>query len=311
MPELPEVTTTVSGINKVAQNLTIKDVWSDWPKLIKSHKLSAFKREIVGEKILRAERRAKNVLIKLSGEKTLLIHMKMTGHIMYGKWKQAQRFNLLKAEVEPLKPGWKWIPEDCHDEHPLNDPYNRFLHLILFLSNGRELALSDTRKFAKVELLNAKSLLENISLNSLGPEPLDKKLTPKVFKIQLNKKPNWPIKQALMNQELIAGIGNIYSDEILWGTGIHPLQKVGTISDAKMEAMLKSTKKILKKSIKLGGDSMSDYRNIHGERGGFQNIHNVYRKTGEPCLKKDGGTIRRIKVAGRSSHFCDKHQRSS
>ena len=132
MPELPEVTTTVSGINKVAQNLTIKDVWSDWPKLIKSHKLSAFKREIVGEKILRAERRAKNVLIKLSGEKTLLIHMKMTGHIMYGKWKQAQRFNLLKAEVEPLKPGWKWIPEDCHDEHPLNDPYNRFLHLILF-----------------------------------------------------------------------------------------------------------------------------------------------------------------------------------
>ena len=114
-----------------------------------------------------------------------------------------------------------------------------------------------------------------------------------------------------MNQELIAGIGNIYSDEILWETGVHPLEKVRTISDTKMEAMLKSMKKILKKSIKLGGDSMSDYRNIHGERGGFQKIHNVYRKTGEPCLKKDGGTIRRIKVAGRSSHFCDKHQRSS
>ena len=299
MPELPEVTTTVSGINKVAQNLIIKDVWSDWPKIIKSHKFLAFKKELVGEKILRAKRRAKNVLIKLSGDKTLLIHMKMTGHVMYGKWRKSKKGD---------KEGWKWLPEDCRDEHPLNDPYNRFLHLILFLSNGHQLALSDTRKFAKVELLSAKSLLENTSLSSLGPEPLDKKLTPKVFKTQLNKKPNWPIKQALMNQELIAGIGNIYSDEILWETGIHPLQKVGTISDTKMEAMLKNTKEILQKSIKLGGDSMSDYRNIHGERGGFQEIHNVYRKTGEPCLKKDGGTIRRIKVAGRSSHFCDAHQ---
>ncbi|MBI3633313.1 MAG: bifunctional DNA-formamidopyrimidine glycosylase/DNA-(apurinic or apyrimidinic site) lyase [Candidatus Vogelbacteria bacterium] len=301
MPELPEVTTTVNGINAIAKNLTITDVWSDWPKLIKSHKFPNFKRELSGKKIIKAERRAKNILVHLSRDKTLLIHMKMTGHVMYGKWRKAKNGD---------KEGWKWVPEDTDHKHPLNDPYNRFLHLILFLSNGHQLALSDTRKFAKVELLDTKALATNPSLKTLGPEPLDEKLTFKIFDSQLNKKPSWPIKQALMNQELIAGIGNIYSDEILWEVGVHPLQKVSTIPEIKLKKMYEVMKEILQKSIMLGGDSMSDYRNIHGERGGFQNIHKVYRKTGEQCAKKNcGGTIGRIKVAARSAHFCDKHQK--
>ncbi|MBI3632328.1 MAG: bifunctional DNA-formamidopyrimidine glycosylase/DNA-(apurinic or apyrimidinic site) lyase [Candidatus Vogelbacteria bacterium] len=301
MPELPEVTTTVNGINEVAKNLTITDVWSDWPKLIKSHKFPDFKREISSKKIIKAERRAKNILVHLSGDKTLLIHMKMTGHVMYGKWRKAK-----KGERD----SWKWLPESDDHKHPLNDPYNRFLHLILFLSNGHQLALSDTRKFAKIELLNTKVLATNPSLKILGPEPLDEKLTLKIFDSQLNKKPSWPIKQALMNQELIAGIGNIYSDEILWEAAVHPLQKVSTIPEPKLKKMYKTMKEILQKSIRLGGDSMSDYRNIHGERGGFQNVHKVYRRTGERCAKKNcGGIIRRIKVAGRSAHFCDTHQK--
>ena len=91
MPELPEVTTTVSGINEVAKNLIIKDVWSDWPKIIKSHEFPDFKKQILGKKIIEAKRRAKNILINLSGGRTLLIHMKMTGHVMYGKWRKPRR----------------------------------------------------------------------------------------------------------------------------------------------------------------------------------------------------------------------------
>jgi formamidopyrimidine-DNA glycosylase len=301
MPELPEVTTTVRGINIVAKGLIIKDVWSDWPKLVKSGKFADFEEEIKGRKILGAERRAKNILINLSNNKTLLIHMKMTGHVMYGKWRPAKKDD---------KPGWKWLPVEDSDKHPLNDPYNRFLHLIFFLSNGHQLVLADTRKFAKVLLFDTDKTKEHPDLRHLGPEPLDKELTFKLFTDRLDKKSHWPIKQALMNQELIAGIGNIYSDEILWESGVHPMQKFSEVDIKKKKKMYEVMKKTLEKSIKLGGDSTSDYRNIHGERGGFQNVHMVYRRTGEPCRKKGcKGTTMRIIVATRSAHFCSEHQK--
>lgn len=301
MPELPEVTTTVRGINSVAKDLTIKDVWSDWTKLVKSSNFADFEKDIKGRKILNSERRAKNILINLSGGKTLLIHMKMTGHVMYGKWREAKKDD---------KSGWKWLPVEDNDKHPLNDPYNRFIHLIFFLSNGHQLVLADTRKFAKVLLFDTNKTKEHPDLHLLGPEPLDPSLTLKIFTERLNKKAHWPIKQALMNQEIIAGIGNIYSDEILWETGVHPLQKVKEIEPEKMKKMYSVMKKILEKSIELGGDSTSDYRNIHGERGGFQNVHMVYRRIGEKCRKKGcSGTINRIIVATRSAHFCNEHQK--
>ncbi len=301
MPELPEVTTTVNGINSLAKNLTVTGVWSDWTKLVRSGTFSDFEKNIKGLKILGAERRGKNILINLSGEKILLIHMKMTGHVMYGKWREAKKVD---------KPGWKWLPVEDDDKHPLNDPYNRFIHLIFFLSNGHQLALADTRKFAKVLLFNTSELKEHPDLKLLGPEPLDKSLTFKIFKERLNKKAHWPIKQALMNQELIAGIGNIYSDEILWESSTHPLQKVSEINTEKLRKMYGVMKKILEKSINLGGDSTSDYRNIYGERGGFQKVHMVYRRTGQSCLKKECyGKIVRILVATRSAHFCSEHQK--
>jgi formamidopyrimidine-DNA glycosylase len=145
-------------------------------------------------------------------------------------------------------------------------------------------------------------------LKKLGPEPLDKSFTYKIFKERLYKKQNGKIKTVLMDQEIIAGIGNIYSDEVLWMSSIHPIQKVKDISEIKLKSIYKNVIKVLQESIKLGGDSMSDYRNPNGEKGGYQDVHKVYRKTGEKCQKKDGGIIRRIKVGGRSAHYCDKHQ---
>jgi formamidopyrimidine-DNA glycosylase len=113
-----------------------------------------------------------------------------------------------------------------------------------------------------------------------------------------------------MDQSLIAGIGNIYSDEMLWAASIHPLSKPAKVPEKSLKKLYEEMKKVLEKGIDFGGDSMSDYRNIHGVRGKFQNEHNVYQLKGEKCRKIGcGGTIERIKVGGRSGHFCPKHQK--
>ena len=298
MPELPEVTTTVNGLNEVLPKLRIKDVWSDYflrtknkrADTIKNKKyFEHFRKEIVGERVKNAERRGKNVLIHLSGDKTILIHMKMTGHLLYGRYQWNGK-------------AWK------SDEKLLSDPFNKFIHLIFTLSNGKHLAFSDMRKFAKVVLFETHRKASVIDLAGLGPEPLDN-LSLEVFNKQLLKKPTSRIKTVLMDQSIIAGIGNIYSDEILWQAGIHPERQVKTLGAKDFQSMWKAMKIILKKSIKMGGDSMSDYRNVYGERGGFQNTHKVYRRTKERCLKRGcDGTIKRKIIGGRSSHFCDTHQ---
>ena len=119
MPELPEVQTTVSGLQSVLPNKTITDVWTDWPKMFRGETLSRFKKSVVGNKIRLAERRGKHVLIHLSGNVTIIIHMKMTGHLLYGNWKLE---------------GGRWKPKD--KKGPLNDPFNRFIHVVFILSNG-------------------------------------------------------------------------------------------------------------------------------------------------------------------------------
>ena len=299
MPELPEVTTTVKGLNEVLPKLSIRDIWSDYylrtknkrSDTIKNKKyFEHFRKEIIGEKVKNAERRGKNVLIHLTHNKTILIHMKMTGHLLYGKyiWKETA-----------------WMSQ----EKFLSDPFNKFIHLIFTLSNGKYLAFSDMRKFAKVILFETSGRDDIVDLKLLGPEPIPN-LSLEIFKNQLFKKPNGKIKTVLMDQTVIAGIGNIYSDEILWTAGVHPERKTSTLKNNEVENMWQATKKILVSSIKMGGDSMSDYRNIYGQKGGFQNIHKVYRRTKEECLKRGcKGIITRKIIGGRSSHFCNIHQK--
>ncbi len=299
MPELPEVTTTVKGLNEVLPKLSIKDVWSDYflrtrnmrTDNIKNKKyFEKFKQEIIGEKVKNAERRGKNVLIHLTGGKTILIHMKMTGHLLYGKYKWS---------------GKSWKSEQVL----LSDPFNQFVHLVFTLSNNKHLALSDMRKFAKVILFETDKKDSHVDLIGLGPEPLED-LSLQIFRKQLKTKPSGKIKTVLMDQAVIAGIGNIYSDEILWEAGIHPERKVRSLKEIEIKNIWKVIPLILSKSIKMGGDSMSDYRNIYGERGRFQKAHKVYRRTKEKCSRKNcGGIIQRKVIGGRSSHFCNVHQK--
>ncbi len=287
MPELPEVQTTVSGLHRFVRGLSIVDVWTEYNSpyfhgkdTIKDPKyFKYFKEKIKGAKIIDITRRAKNILIHLSNDHTILIHMKMTGHVMYGDYNKS-------------------------------DPYNRFIRLIFYLSNGKNMELCDTRKFAKVTLLETKKMHESIHLKDIGNEPLEKEFTFPIFKEQINKKSKGKIKLVLMDQSIIAGIGNIYADESLWRAGIHGESIVNKIKDKDLKELYKAIISTLSKGIDFGGDSMSDYRNIHGERGKFQEEHRAYRKTGTKCSKKGcKGKIVRTVVGGRGTHFCDKHQK--
>ena len=326
MPELPEVETTTKGLRKRIVGLTIKDVWTDLNTKDKRKEdtvanprfFTVFKKEIRGKKILSVERRAKNILINLSGggshrslgsgrtppeplaterepRKTILIHMKMTGHLLYGKYRR--------------------------------DPINRFIHLAITFNNGEKLYFSDMRKFGKITLLDSSTAHNSKHLINVGPEPLDKNFDFGKFKERLNKKPNGKVKTVLMDQSVLAGIGNIYSDEILWRAGIHPERKVETllcqgsggqeIKENEVKLIFKAMKETLIKGINFGGDSMSDYRNIQGLPGKFQLHHQAYRRTGEKCRHKGPrhggaschGIITRKIINGRSAHFCSVHQK--
>lgn len=287
MPELPEVETTVRGLQKEITGHKILDVWTDLksnyiakrdtvanPKYFKH-----FKTEVVGKKILKVERRAKNILIHLSNAKTILVHMKMTGRM------------LIKN----------------HD---------KYVHVLFTLSGGKKLAFSDPRKFGKMTLIDSKKMHESKHLKDLGPEPLEASFTFETFKERLTKKPNGKIKTVLMDQSILAGVGNIYSDEVLWRSSVHPERLVRNIGNKELRNIYESIKTLLKKGIDFGGDSMSDYINVYGEKGNFQSEHAVYGLRGEKCKKKSphhggascSGVIIRKVVNGRSAHFCNKHQ---
>ncbi|MEK7501773.1 MAG: bifunctional DNA-formamidopyrimidine glycosylase/DNA-(apurinic or apyrimidinic site) lyase, partial [Patescibacteria group bacterium] len=310
MPELPEVQTTVNGLKETVIGLRIIDAWSDYDSeywigsqnIKDSAYFRHFKKQVIGKEVVAVSRRAKNILIKLNSGELILVHMKMTGHLLFGDF-EFDPITLRKNTVENPKP---WIPISPES---LKDPFNRHIHFVLTFSNGKRLALSDSRKFAKVTLIDAKTMHESKHLKDIGPEPLLKNFTLEKFKTRLFLRPKGKIKQVITDQKIVAGIGNIYADESLWRAGIHPLEQVHNITSVKLKGLFKAIKQTLSKGIDFGGDSMSDYRNIHGEKGRFQEQHYAYQKTGTKCAKPGcGGTITRIVVGNRGTHFCNKHQ---
>lgn len=289
MPELPEVETIVRDLNQFQPFLigaVFFDVWTDFPKIVKKPKdFEKFRKEIKEKKIEKIWRRGKNIIFDLSENKSLLVHQKLTGHLLLGKWE--------------FKNG-KW---QSKISGPLtDDPMNKFLHLVFFLNNGWMLALSDLRKFAKVELWKSDELLNSKEFTSLGPEPLEKDFTFEKFK-KIFKKKKGKIKQALMDQTVIAGIGNIYSDEILWEAKVHPLKQVQQLNEEELKTIYQVMKRILKKAIELKGESFSDYRRPSGGKGEFDKARKVYRREGEKCYRC-GSIIKKIKIGGRPAHFC-------
>jgi len=289
MPELPEVETIVRDLRKEVLHRTFIDIWTDAKGMIKKDTLESFKKKLIGKEIIGVRRRAKNILIDLSDDYILLIHQKIAGHLLFGKWKQEKGI---------------WVSEK---EGPLlTDPINKYLHVIFTLDDKKQLALSDARKFAKVELWKKKELMSSKEFSKIGPEPLTDVFTLSEFK-KLFEKKKGKIKQVLMDQNFISGIGNIYASEILFKAKIHPEEEIKNLKDEDLKNIYTAMRDILNKAIELRGDSFSDFRTLYGEKGGAQNMNKVYQKENQPCYRCKG-MIKRITQGGRGTFFCPKCQ---
>lgn len=286
MPELPEVQTIVNDLNKKVKGLTITDVWTDWPKYFNRSpgSFNGFKKKVKGEKIIKIWRIGKNIIFDLSGGKKMLIHQKMTGHLLVGKWQLKDK---------------KWV---AVEKGLLAEHVNGYIHTMFFLSSTM-MALSDLRKFAKVLVVDEKDFKDLEDIKNIGPDPLKPSFKFKEFKSLITKK-RGVIKKVLMDQNIISGIGNIYADEILFTVKIHPLKRVENLSDGELKLIFNAAKNILIKAVKLRGTSTSDFRDTSGRRGRYGDVLLVYQREGEKCLRKCSGIIKRIKIGGRSAHFC-------
>ena len=273
MPELPEVETVVRGLQQTILDKTIESVSINSPK-INSDNPRGWLDMLRNKSFIGVRRRGKNILIELSDNYTLWVHLKMTGHLYY-------------------MPGKSEINK--HD-------------LIIFnlKNDSYQLRFNDYRRFGRVRLFPTDKVMNQKGLVELGPEPLE--ISRKDF-ILLFKATRRMIKPALLDQTFIAGLGNIYTDETLYLSRIHPRRLTDSLSDKKLAELHGQIVKILKKAINLMGTSVDSYAGVNGQPGGFQKYLNVYGREGEACYRC-GAIIKREKIGSRSAHFCPRCQRN-
>ena len=308
MPELPEVQTIVSELNRKLKNKTIKRVEVNAPKMVHvgpavvsnirsvSHKLvNQFIKLLTGQKIISVKRRAKLLIFDLSGPLSILIHLKMTGQFIYEDKKQREKtggkyrmFNKLNAPFIQL-PG-------------------KHTHVIFYFTDKSILYFNDIRKFGYMKIVRDDELNQVKDLQGYGPEPLDKKFTFDIFRSIIQKRPNGKIKQVLMDSSLIAGIGNIYSDEILFHAKVRPTRQVKSLTAQELKAIYKYIPIVLKKGIEAKGSSVGDFVRTDGSWGQMGKFHFVYGRKGQKC-KVCGTTIEAVKLNGRTGSFCPKCQK--
>jgi formamidopyrimidine-DNA glycosylase len=276
MPELPEVETVVKGLRPLITDKIVTAVEIREENMIAFPKadIEAFTDSLVGSKIEAINRRGKYIIIELSQDKNMVIHLRMTG-------------KLLVKEVKEFR-----------DKHT---------HVIFSLNDGQEIRFNNIRKFGRVYLIDKNHPEQAGGLADLGPEPLSDDLTVEDFK-KLFENRRALMKSLLLNQHFIAGIGNIYADEILFRSGVRPDRTADTLTEMEKEAVYHNMREILKKGIIYGGTSFSDYVNAFGEKGSFQEELRVHQRQGEECYEC-GSIIEKIKVSGRSTYFCPQCQK--
>lgn len=268
MPELPEVETIVRQLDRQLKNKKIIGVRVAQEKLIKNVSAREFIKALTGRTIKKISRRAKLLVFHLNGL-TMLAHLKMSGRLLY-----------LKPEA----------------------PMVKHTHIIFKLSDGHELRYWDQRRFGAIKIF--RSTAEKIpELKTFGPEPVAADFTFEKFRALFAKKKK-AVKPLLMDPTFIAGIGNIYADEILHYAGVHPLRPAAGLNKLELLKMYQGLKKILNKSIALRGTSFDLYQDSSGKEGGYLKYLRVYGRAGKKCLKKCGGQISRQKIGSRSAHFC-------
>ncbi len=287
MPELPEVEVVKRSLKKKISDLIIKKVIINTDKLRYPLEKKVF-RKILNKRILSIQRRSKYLFINLTSSLTILVHLGMTGKfiILDGSKKYRTSFY-----------------------YQLNSKDEKHNHVCFFFNKNIKLVYNDVRKFGFIKILLTENLNINRHIKLLGPEPLSKKFDYKYFKNFVNKK-NRKIKDVLMDQKFVSGLGNIYVNEILFSSKLNPNLQVKKLSLIKIKKILSFTKKILKKSIKKGGSSIKDFYDGDGKAGNFQQLFNVYGREGEKCLSnRCYSKITKINISNRATFFCNTCQK--
>ena len=275
MPELPEVETIRRGLQEKIKNKQIKDAVINVDKIVKKPSSEEFITEIKERKIKKINRRGKYIIIHLDSEDKLIVHLGMTGLLIY-----PYDNKITEKEIKP-----------------------KHNHLIFTFIDNTQLVFNDVRRFGKIFLVS--NIDEVESITKLGVEPLEDYFTEEVFIQVLNKKKNSKIKSFLMKQEFIAGLGNIYANEVLYRSNVHPLRLISSLNKTEVQNLYQQIKLVLGEAVELRGSTVADeaYRDTDGDKGKFAKKLQVYARKGEPCIKC-GHSIEVVRIEGRSSFIC-------
>lgn len=267
MPELPEIHTVVNYLKKNVVDKKITKVAIIDNSIIENISNTQFKKGLLGNRIENVRRRGKYVIIELTNGKNLIVHLRMTGQLIYNN---------------------------------SNAENNKYTRILINLDKNSQLKIGSKRKFTTVNLVDEPDEIKCI--REMGPEPLESDFDVEKFK-SLFKNRRGMIKPLLMKQRFIAGLGNIYTDEALFLSKIHPKTKANKINEDEKEKLYNSIQKVLKEGIKHNGTTREDYKTASNETGSHQNYLHVYGKDGEECTECDC-LIEKIKVSGRGTHYC-------
>jgi formamidopyrimidine-DNA glycosylase len=272
MPELPEVETIVRCLRGRILGLEVQAVRLDFPPVVRNRQKS-YPRMFMGRRVTGLRRRGKMILLDFSGGLTMIFHLRMTGQLLFG---------------------------------PAATPGDKHTHLrISFRPGDSELRFRDVRKFGFMRGVRTEGVDRAPEVRGLGPEPLDLDLQGFLDRL---KDRRGRLKSLLLNQKFIAGIGNIYADEILFAAGIDPRAEASRLGRRRAETLWSAVRTVLAEAISFKGTTVRDFRDGDGLEGLFQTRLRVYGRDGEPC-PRCGALIRRIRVSGRSTHFCPRCQR--
>ncbi len=283
MPELPEVETVRRGLTPAMEGIVIDKADVNRPDLRWPFPDRMAER-LTGQRVDRLRRRSKYILADLSSDETLLIHLGMSGR--------------MTVSGDPLG-------QFVH-EHPMPEKHD---HVVFHMANGARVTFNDPRRFGVMDLLPTAQVDGHRLLSVLGPEPLGNSFD-EAHLIEAFQGRNTPVKSALLDQGIVAGLGNIYVCEALFRAGVSPRRKAGQISEQRVATLVPIIRNVLKEAIEAGGSSLRDFRQADGELGYFQHSFDVYGREGEPCRTQGcSGVIKRITQSGRSSFYCAQCQR--
>ena len=283
MPELPEVETVMSGLASVMHGAVIAHVQVNRPDLRWPIPLQMGVR-LTGQRVLALRRRAKYILLDLGSGETLLIHLGMSGRILISGDALGRFVHL----------------------HPTPQKHD---HVVFDMADGTRITFNDPRRFGAMDLLPTNACETTTLLANIGPEPLGNKFNETYLISQLAGR-KMPMKSALLDQKIVAGLGNIYVCEVLYRAGISPLRKASNLSQRRVASLVPVIRDVLLEAIKAGGSTLRDFRQVDGALGLFNHKFAVYGKEGAPCPTKDcNGTIKRVVQSGRSSFYCQQCQR--